>query len=304
MSNLPSPTITPTARPLDAVAILLMLVLCLTWGFNQVAVKLALPDIPPLTQAAIRSIGAAVLLYAYTLARGIPMFGRDGTLWAGLLVGTMFAFEFVMIYPALLFTTASRAVVFIYTMPFFVVIGARWLLPGDGFNRTQWLGLLLSFAGLAVAFGVPVPGADPRQWLGDAMILAAAVAWAATTLAIKASRLNSASAEKTLMYQLAVSAVLLSVAALAFGERITGMPSARAIGWLTFQTVWVVAITFLIWFWLMQSYSASRLSAFSFLTPLFGVAAGYFMLDEPITPAFIVAAVLVAGGLVLVNRPK
>jgi drug/metabolite transporter (DMT)-like permease len=292
------------SRPLDLVAILLMLMLCLTWGFNQVAVKLALPDIPPLTQAAIRSAGAAVILYGWMLARGIPLFGRDGTLRAGLFVGTLFAIEFLLIYPGLLWTTASRAVVFIYTMPFFVVIGARWLLPGDGFNRSQWFGLLLSFAGMAVAFGVPTPAADPRQWLGDAMILVAALAWAGTTLGIKASALNKASAEKTLLYQLVVSAVILSVAALAFGEQIVAMPSARAIGWMTFQTVWVVAITFLIWFALMQRYSASRLSAFSFLTPLFGVAAGYFMLDEPITPAFIVAAVLVAAGLLLVNRPQ
>jgi drug/metabolite transporter (DMT)-like permease len=267
-------------------------------------VKLTLPDIPPLTQAAIRSAGAGVLLYGWMLARGIPLFNRDGTLRAGLAVGTLFAVEFLLIYPGLLWTTASRAVVFIYTMPFFVVIGARWLLPGDGFNRWQWLGLLLSFAGMAVAFGVPTPGADPRQLLGDAMILVAALAWAGTTLAIKASSLNKASAEKTMMYQLAVSAVLLTAGALAFGERIVAMPSARAIGWMTFQTVWVVAITFLIWFWLIQNYSASRLSAFSFLTPLFGVAAGHFMLDEPITPAFVVAAVLVAAGLVLVNRPR
>lgn len=292
------------SRPLDAVAILLMLMLCLTWGFNQVAVKLALPDIPPLTQAAIRSAGAAAIIYVWTLARGIRLFERDGTLWPGLAVGALFALEFLMIFPGLLWTTASRAVVFIYTMPFFVVIGARWLLPGDGFDRSQWFGLLLSFAGVAVAFGVPVPGADPRQWLGDAMILIAAVAWAGTTLAIKASALNKASPEKTLLYQLGVSAVMLAVAALAFGERLVAMPSAQAIGWMTFQTVWVVAITFLIWFWLIQSYSASRLSAFSFLTPLFGVAAGYFMLDEPITPAFVVAAVLVAAGLVLVNRPR
>jgi drug/metabolite transporter (DMT)-like permease len=292
------------SRPLDAFAILLMVALCLTWGFNQVAVKLALPDIPPLTQAAIRSTGAAAILYVWSLARGIPLFRRDGTLWPGLAVGALFALEFLMIYPGLLWTTASRAVVFIYTMPFFVVIGARWLLPGDGFDRSQWFGMLLSFAGIAVAFGVPTPGADPRQWIGDAMILVAALAWAGTTLAIKASSLNKASPEKTLLYQLVVSAVVLSVAALAFGERILAMPSARAIGWMTFQTVWVVAITFLIWFALMQRYSASRLSAFSFLTPLFGVAAGYFMLDEPITPAFIVAAVLVAAGLVLVNRPR
>jgi len=53
----------------------------------------------------------------------------------------------------------------------------------------------------------------------------------------------------------------------------------------------------------VQRYSASRLAAFTFLTPLFGVAAGHLVLSEPLTPAFAAAVVLVAAGLVLVNRP-
>jgi len=50
--------------------------------------------------------------------------------------------------------------------------------------------------------------------------------------------------------------------------------------------------------------SAARLSVFTFLTPLFGVAAGHLVLGEPLTPAFAVAVALVAAGLLLVNRPR
>lgn len=292
------------SRPLDAIAIALTVALCLTWGFNQVAVKLAIHDIPPLIQCAVRSVVAAVLVAAWARLRGITLLRRDGTLWPGIAAGTLFAIEFLLIYRGLLFTTATRAVLFIYLAPFFVVIGARWLIPGDHFQLSQWLGLLLSFAGIVVAFGLPTPAADPRQIIGDVMMVGAALGWAATTLTIKASALNRVSAEKTMLYQLVVSAPLLAIGAWAFEEHIEATPSALALGALAWQAIWVVSVTYVIWFALIVRYSASRLSAFTFLTPLFGVAAGHFMLDEPLTLPFALAVALVALGLALVNRPR
>jgi drug/metabolite transporter (DMT)-like permease len=276
----------------------------LSWGFNNVAIKLAIHDIPPLIQSSARSVIAAILVGAWTQARGIPLFKRDGTLRAGILAGVLFALEFLLIYRGLVWTTATRGVLFLYLAPFFVVIGSRWLVPGDHFDLSQWLGLLLSFVGIVIAFGLPTPAADSRQVLGDLMLVGGAAAWAATTLTIKASALNRISAEKTLLYQLVVSAPLLGLAAIVFRERITVTPSAVALGAFAYQTIYVVSITFTIWFVLVVRYSAARLSVFTFLAPLFGVAAGHLVLGEPLTPAFAVAVALVAAGLLLVNRPR
>jgi drug/metabolite transporter (DMT)-like permease len=276
----------------------------LSWGFNNVAIKLAIHDIPPLIQSSARSVIAALLVGAWTQARGIPLFKRDGTLTAGILAGLLFALEFLLIYRGLLWTTATRGVLFLYLAPFFVVLGSRWLVPGDHFHISQWLGLLLSFAGIVIAFGLPTPAADPRQALGDLMLIGGAAAWAATTLTIKASALNRISAEKTLLYQLVVSAPLLGLGALLFGERMTAPPSAVALGAFAYQTIYVVSITFTVWFMLIIRYSAARLSVFTFLAPLFGVAAGHLVLGEPLTPAFAVAVGVVAAGLLLVNRPR
>jgi len=276
----------------------------LSWGFNNVAIKLAIHDIPPLIQSSARSLVAAVLVGTWTQARGIPLFKRDGTLGAGVLAGVLFALEFLLIYRGLVWTTATRGVLFLYLAPFFVVIGSRWLIPGDHFHLSQWLGLSLSFVGIVIAFGLPTPAADSRQILGDLMLVGGAAAWAATTLTIKASALNRISAEKTLLYQLVVSAPLLGLGAMVFGERITAMPSAVALGAFAYQTIYVVSITFTIWFVLVVRYSAARLSVFTFLAPLFGVAAGHLVLGEPLTPAFALAVALVAAGLLLVNRPR
>jgi drug/metabolite transporter (DMT)-like permease len=291
-------------RPLDAASMALVVMICFCWGFNQPAIKLAiLGGVPPLTQCAVRSFLATLMVLGLMRLRGLPIMARDGTLTAGLICGVLFGLEFLLIYRGLLYTTASRAVLFIYLAPFFVVLGARWLFPGDRFGWMQWGGLIMAFIGMVVAFGVPAPASDPNQILGDLMMAAAALSWAATTLVIKGSSLARVSPEKTLLYQIGVCVPIVAVGALVFGERITATPAAVAIGSLAYQTI-VVGATFSLWFALIVKFSASRLSAFTFLTPLFGVAAGHLVLGEPLTPAFALAVLLVAAGLILVNRPK
>ena len=291
------------SRPLDAVAALIMLAISLSWGFNQVSVKLTLPEIPPFIQATVRSAGAFVIVALWARSRGVSLTVRDGTLIGGLLAGALFGLEFLLIFPALQFTAASRATLFIYTAPFIVALGSSALL-GERLRASQWLGLLCSFGGLVVAFGVPGASGSGRQFIGDIMMIAAGIAWGATTLVIKASALRSAPAEKVLAYQLAVSVPILGLGVLLMGERMTAMPSTWALGWLAYQTVWVVSLTFAVWFAMVQRYSASRLSAFTFLTPLFGVMWGHFILGEPISWAFGAAVALVLAGLILVNRPR
>jgi len=291
-----------TARPLDAAAIALVVLLCLTWGFNQVAIKLVLPEIPPLTQAALRSLGGLIVVVIIAAIRRVPLWSRDGTLKAGILIGVIFGFEFVLMYRGLVWTTASRAVVFLYTAPFFVAFGASRLL-GERLTPVQWVGLALSFAAVVLAIGAPQPGVDAKVLLGDLMLLGTGALWGASTIIIKASRLSQVSAEKGLSYQLLISVPILGIGALVAGETMTAVPGAMATALMVYQAVWVIGATFLLWFVLVKAYSASKLSAFTFLTPLFGVAAGYFILDEPISMAFGVAALLVIVGLYLVNRP-
>ena len=292
------------ARPLSPAAAALAVVLCLSWGFNQVAVKLALPEIPPFVQAAFRSSFGALVAVFWARSRGVRLMDADGTLVPGIVAGVLFGLEFLLIYRGLTLTGASRASLFLYTAPFFVVIGARWFLPGDRFGRRQWLGLVLSFTGIVAAFGVPSPGDDARQVIGDLMLVLAGASWGATTLVIKATSLARAPYEKTLLYQLVVSAPMLAACAEALGERVQALPSPLAIGSLVYQTFWVVGFTYLAWFALILRYSASRLSVFTFLTPLFGIAAGHVVLGEPLTPVFAAAAALVVAGLVLVNQSR
>lgn len=293
----------PASRPLNAGAVALMLLLCLSWGFNQIAVKLAIPDIPPFLQGTIRSTGALIVILWVAWVRGVKLFERDGTLRAGLFAGILFGIEFVLIYRGLLLTSASRAVVFLYTAPFFVALGSKRFL-GERLSATQWGGLALCFLGVALAIGVPQPDVDASVLIGDAMIVGGGALWAATTLVAKGTRLRVAPAEKALGYQVALSIPILGIAALAGGETITHPPSGLTFALMAYQAIWVVGLTFMLWFSLVKVYSASKLSAFTFITPLFGVAAGYLILHDHLTLAFGAAALLVAAGLFLVNRPN
>lgn len=292
----------PVGRPLSVGAVAVMLLLCLSWGFNQVAIKLALPDIPPLTMATIRSCGGLIMVMLLARLRGIDLFQRDGTLKAGLLAGLLFGLEFVVIYLGLVLTSATRAVVFLYVAPFVVALASSRL--GERLTPSQWGGLALSFAGVALAIGVPQANVDGRIILGDLMEVLGGVLWAGTTLVVRMSPLLRAPAEKTLSYQLAVSIPILGLGAVIGGEHIPAMPGRVALISLAYQTFWVVGLTFLFWFMLVRVFSVSKLSAFTFMTPLFGVAAGYFVLHDPLTLAFGGAAILVIAGLFLVNRPQ
>jgi drug/metabolite transporter (DMT)-like permease len=290
---------------LDALAVGLLIVCCALWGLNQVAAKAALADVPPLTQAALRSAGAALLVLAWARARGMRLFERDATLRGGLVAGALFAAEFACIFTGLQFTSASRMVVFIYLAPFVVALGMPLIARGERLRALQWIGLAAAFAGVAWAFAEafsPTAAAPPRQWLGDALGVAAALLWGATTLAIRATPLSSASAEKTLLYQLTVSAALLALAAPLTGESWPLRWSTLSIGSLLFQTVIVTFASYLTWFWLMRHYPATRISAFVLLTPVFGLAAGVTLLGEPLTLRLVVALVAVVLGLALVNR--
>jgi drug/metabolite transporter (DMT)-like permease len=290
-------------RSLSPGAIAIVLLLCLSWGFNQIAVKLVLPDVPPMLQATIRSAGALLMLLLVARLRGVKMFQRDNTLGPGLFAGLMFGLEFVLIYRGLLLTSALRAVVFLYTAPFFVALGSYQFL-GERLRASQWGGLALSFAGVALAIGVPQADVDAKVLLGDLMIVGGGALWAATTLLVKATSLIKVAPERALGYQVATSIPILAVAVWISGERLTHFPGPLALSLLAYQAFWVVGLTFLLWFALVKTYSASKLSAFTFITPLFGVIASYFIMHDKLTLAFGAAALLVIAGLYLVNKPE
>jgi drug/metabolite transporter (DMT)-like permease len=288
-------------KPLDATAYSVMVLCTALWGLQQVAIKLAAADVSLVMQSGIRSVLATALLLAWARWRGIGLFGHDGTFRPGLAAGLLFGAEFVFLYAGLGHTGASRMVVFIYLAPILTALGLHAWVAGERLVPGQWLGVALAFGGVVLAFsdGFAAPGGG--TWLGDLFGVIAAALWAATTVLIRATVLARASATKTLFYQLSVSAVMLPLASLLMGEPGVVSLTPLALASLAYQGVIVAFASYLAWFWLLTRYLAARLSVFSFLTPFFGVLGGVLVLDEPLTPSFSAAALLVGAGIVLVN---
>lgn len=287
---------------LDGLALFLIVVCCALWGVQQVAVKLALPAAPPLYQCALRSAGAAVCVWLWSLARGVPLFQRDGTLPGGLAAGVLFAAEFTCIYLGLPHTNASRLVVFLYTSPFVVAVCVPWFVPSERLAPWQVVGLVGAFSALAYAFAEGFKTHAHEQLLGDGLALLAAVLWGLTTLVVRATRLSHTSPEKTLFYQLAVSALLTAAGSWLLGEPWPVALPAAALWSLLFQTVIVAFASYLVWFWLLRHYPATHVAACTFLTPMFGLLAGAWILSEPIGHRILIALACVALGILLVNR--
>ena len=292
-------------KPLDAGAGGLMVVLCLIWGLAQVNLKMAAADISPLMLIALRSGVAAVLVVLLMFIRREGLSIQDGTWRPGLLVAGLFALEFFLIGEGLRYTSASHMTVLLYTAPIFAALGLHLLMPSERLSRAQWFGIGLAFTGVAIAFlfrpNHTQQNIDAADLLyGDLLSLGAGIAWAATTVAVRCSRLAQVSAAQTLLYQLAGAFFLLTTAAFLL-EQTAIQFTALAWGSLIFQSLIVCFASYLAWFWLLKHYSASELGVFSFLTPIFGVALGVGLLEEQLEISFIIGAAFVIAGIILVS---
>lgn len=287
---------------LDTRATTLLLACCAFWGLQQILIKTTVTEVPPLWQASIRMMGAVVLLWLWCAWRRVPLFERDGTLPGGLLAGLLFAGEFTCIYIGLQHTTASRLTVFLYTSPFVVALLLPRFVPAERLRGMQWIGLSIAFAGVVLAFSESFGHSSSGQLFGDALALVAGVLWGLTTLAIRTTRLATASAEKTLFYQIAVTAAVSPLLSLALGEPWGFAYSTYAWFSIFLQTAIGAFASYLAWMWMLRHYPATRISSFTFLTPLFALVFGVVLLKEPLTLQLVLALAGVALGIVLVNR--
>ncbi|OYU43173.1 MAG: EamA family transporter [Burkholderiales bacterium PBB4] len=280
-----------------------MLVLCAIWGLQQVVLKATAADIAPILQIALRSGGAALLVGLVMWVRKERFDWTDGTLKPGLLVGVFFGLEFLLVAEGLRHTSASHMAVFLYTAPIFAALGLHWRLPAERLGLVQWLGITLAFGGIAMAFlgrSQATSGVPGNVLWGDFLGLLAGMAWAATTVVVRCSTLAKAPATQTLLYQLVGAFVLLLAGAFASGQA-SFHPTPTVWASLAFHTLVVSFASFLAWFWLLRQYLASQLGVFSFLTPLFGIVFGAWLLSEPVEPSFLLGAIPVLLGIVLVS---
>ena len=289
---------------INLTGVLLLVMVCLIWGGNMVSIKFSNQGIPPMLAASFRSLAAGLCLWALSRVKGERVRLRREDLKYGVIIGVLFGLDFLFLYWGTVFTTASRAIIFLYTHPFWVAIGAHFVLHDDRLNPSKVAGLVLAFAGMISVFGAGT-GELPRGfWIGDLMEVAAAIFWAATTLYIK----KTARDRPITHYQTLFSQLIYSVPVLAAGWALfeLGKPVALTgpvLAALGYQCLAVAFFSYVLWFWMIHTYPVSRLAAFTFLAPIFGVVLGGILLGDPLPLGLWVGLGCVAGGIYLVNRP-
>lgn len=288
-------------KALDAQASLIMFVLCMAWGLQQVVLKLAAPDISALMQIALRSILSAMMVYPLIHLTVRQKLWNKTYLSSGLLVGGLFAIEFYLVGEALRHTSASHTIVLLYTAPIFVALGLHWKLPSERLSTLQWSGIMVAFLGIVVSFLFRSQSAQAGVSLwGDCLALLAGIFWAATTISVRLSVLAEAPATQTLFYQLFIGGVVLLPLSILTGQAEIHWTNLAILS-LLFHTVLISFASYLIWFWLLKKYLASRLGVFSFLTPIFGLIFGVFLLNEKIELNFMIGTAMVMCGVIMVS---
>lgn len=288
---------------IDAFGGTALLVFSLLLGLNQVLIKIVNAGFDPVFQAGLRSACALlpVLLYAWMRKKKLSI--SDGSFGPGLICGMIFAVEFLFLFKAIELTTVARASILFYTMPFWVTVGAHFLIQGERLTLVRLVGLGLAILGVAVALGDGGDGTGPSSLSGDLYAILGAIAWAALALMIRLSKLNRSTPEMQLIYQLIVSAIILIPLSAFLGDMVRDV-TPMILGIFAFQVVIIVSIGFVVWFWILSIYPTSDMASYGFLAPVFGVFFGWLILDETISYSIVASLILVSIGIVLVNRKR
>ncbi len=284
---------------LDGTGTAVLLGVTLLFAANQALIKITAEGLQPVFLAGLRSALAVGFVWAWMRWRGIGLHITRAVVPAGLLIGVVFAAEFLFLFLALDLTTLGRASVLFYTMPLWLALMAHAGL-GERITPRQGLGLAVAFAGAALA--ILSRGAGGAGSLaGDLAALAGAVGWAATAYVARRPAMAAVGPERQLFWMVAVSAPVLLLASPLFGPLVRDLQPVHLL-WLVVQAAVVVTGGFITWLWLLSRYPAAVVASFSFLTPVFAMALGAALFGESVDGWLVAAALGVGAGIVLVNR--
>ena len=284
---------------------LLLILVCGLWGGNLVSIKISNHGIPPLMAATFRSLVASLLLWLYAKSKGAVVLLRGEDFKHAVALGTLFALDFIFLYLGAAYTDASRAIIFLYTHPLWVAIGAHFILADDRLTPTKGLGMVLAFLGLLSVFGSHTTSLRPDHWIGDLLEVAAAASWASCTIYIKRFiRKRPISHYQTLFSQLFFSVPTMAICWFVLESGKVVRIDSVVVSALAYQTVVVAFFSYILWFWMIHNYTVTRLATFTFLAPLFGVLLSGIILHEPLPLLLWVGLTLVAAGIYFVNKPQ
>ncbi len=275
---------------------LLLIVLCVIWGFNFVIMKQANNLFSPVMFAALRFLVGSAVLFGVSLFTKPPRVDKDKIKWFILVGIFQTAYFNLAIQVSLKYLNAGLVSVLTYSMPLFFSILAHFFIPGERLTPKKFGGIVMGLVGLGLAL-------DITGFVGDFSFvllgLSSAVSWAIANLVIK-TKLHDCNKIQFTAWQMIIGTVVLFVYALGF-EDIQVTASAKALGYLLFSGVVASAFAFVLWSNILTRIVASRASTALLFVPVVGLVSSYLFLHETLGLVAILGVGLILGGIRLVN---
>lgn len=274
-----------------------MAMLCLIWGTSWLVIKIGLQDIPPFTGAALRFLiaGACMIGVAHVLS------AREGGGRAPLPVvlahGTcQFALNYGLVYVCQTVIPSGMVAVIWAVFPLFIALGEHFVVGTQRLSGRKWLGIAISFCGIATLFATDLRAVDARAVPMGLLLLLAPLSVAASTLYFKhkAAGVSSLLLNRDAMW---IGAAMLGACAFLLEQPLAVVWTPRALLSLLYLSLMASVLTFGVYFWLLRYVPAYRMSMISFITPVVALLMGTLLGGEPIGPRTVLGALLVLGGV-------
>ena len=289
----------PSNPELSFSAVVFTIFLCIIFGSNAVAVKIAFSGIGVFTSAAIRFGIASIAIFLWARITGQSIILKKGQIHQVLIFSLLFTIQLSLFYLGLSKSNASRGTLLANLVPFFILFLAHFFIPGDRITRRKFFGILLGFAGIIFMF-IDEEAIHAGFRTGDLIILCAVTIWACATVYLKRI-IGTFSPFLLVMYSTLFSVPLFLAAALLWDQAMIFQLNAPVIGAILYQSLITASFGFVAWNTMLKKYGAVSLHSFMFIMPISGVALGGLVLDEPISLKILLALVFIVFGILVVH---
>jgi drug/metabolite transporter (DMT)-like permease len=271
----------------------------LAWGLGVPTMKISLNAMPPFTFLFLRSILSSLAILCLILIRKgafRPPQGRPEFWWNVALHNLTFA----VLCHGMVMTTGARTSVFLYTQPIFYVALAAWFVPSERFGLRSIAGFAAAFGGIVVLFGEKFWAGGTDTLLGDGVVILSALIWGIQSFYLR-HKLKGIDPYRIAVWTQLISIPLFFLFALIRGPAFPDLRDQAVLISVGYNGLIATGLVMILWVRLLAEFPPSRVSAFMFLTPVFGVTLSCLILLEPLTIFMLTGATLVAAGIYLVN---
>ncbi len=289
----------PSNDELPLSAGLLTVLLCIIFGSNAVAVKIAFTGLGVFTSGAIRFGIAALAIYTWARFTGQTVALKKGQLHQVFIFASLFTAQLSLFNLGLSKTDASRGALLANLLPFFVMFLAHFFIPGDRITKRKFVGILLGFAGVVFMF-MEKKGLGGDLHRGDLIMLVATILWSWSVIYIKRiiDRFNPA---QIVLYSTLFSAPFFLIEGWLWDGTMVSRIDAPVIGAMIYQSLITASFGFVAWNSMLKKYGAVSLHSFLFIMPIAGVALGGMVLGEPISRKILLALGFIVVGILVVH---